>query len=80
MKKEESRKTCSNLEFIVEEQEINQKNLYLRFLRLAKQNSKLIDLNKKLNSELKIILKARKKDFKFLFFMKYKNSYVLPSD
>lgn len=80
MKKEEYRKTCSNLKFIVEGQKMNQKNLYLGFIRLAKQNSKLIDLNKKLNQELEIILKARKRDFEFLFFMKYKDSYVLTSD
>jgi hypothetical protein len=39
------KKILNNLELILEGQEVTQKDLQLGFIGLAKQNSKLIDLN-----------------------------------
>ena len=41
---------------ILEGQEVNQQELRLGFIGLAKQNSELFDLNRELNQQLDIIL------------------------
>lgn len=50
------KKILNNLELILEGQEVTQKDLQLGFIGLAKQNSELIDLNKKLNQQLEIVM------------------------
>jgi len=45
-------KIGSDLELLLEGQKIQQKDLRLGFIGLAKQNSELLDLNKKLNRQL----------------------------
>ena len=46
-----SKKIESQLELLLKGQEINQKELRLGFIGLAKQNSELLDLNKELNEQ-----------------------------
>ena len=48
-KENEYRKICSDLQLLLEGQKINQKDLRLGFIELAKQNSELLDLNKGLS-------------------------------
>ena len=59
------KKVESQLDLILEGQEVNQQELRLGFIGLAKQNSELLDLNKELNQQLEIVvseLNAIKKD------------------
>jgi len=56
-KEEEYRKIRSDLGLILEGQKINQKDLRLGFIGLATQNSELLELNKKLNQQLKRVEK-----------------------
>lgn len=56
-KEEEYRKIRSDLGLILEGQKINQKDLRLGFIGLAKQNSELLDLNKKLTQQLETVVK-----------------------
>jgi hypothetical protein len=49
---EEYRKIRSDLAFILEGQEMNQKDLRLGFIGLAAQNSELLESNEKLNHQL----------------------------
>ena len=51
-KEDEYRKIHSDLELILEGQKINQKDLRLGFIGLAKQNYELLDLNKQLAKQL----------------------------
>ena len=67
-KEDEYKKIHSDLSLLLEGQKINQKDFRLGFIGLAKQNSELLELNKKLNqrlemvmSELNILKKERKK-------------------
>ena len=55
-KSNKEKKLFDNLELLLEGQKITHKDLHLGFIGLAKQNSELLDLNNKLNQELKIIL------------------------
>ena len=55
-KEDEYEKIHSDLNFLLEGQRINQKDLRLGFIGLAKQNNELIDLNKKQNQKLEIAL------------------------
>ena len=50
------KKILNNLEFLVEGQEVTQKDLQLGFIGLAKQNSELLDLNKELNQQLEMVV------------------------
>lgn len=54
--KKEYIKIHSDLELLLEGQKINQKDIRLGFIGLAKQNSELIDLNKKLTQQLKTVV------------------------
>ena len=56
-KEDEYRKILSDLQLILEGQKINQKDLRLGFIGLAKQNSELLDLNKELNHQLETVVK-----------------------
>jgi site-specific recombinase XerD len=56
-KEEEYEKIHSDLNLLLEGQRINQKDLRLGFIGLAKQNNELIDLNKKQNQKLEIAIK-----------------------
>ena len=49
-------KIYSDLNLLLEGQKINQKDLQLGFIGLAKQNNELIDLNKKQNQKLEIAI------------------------
>jgi hypothetical protein len=51
-KENEYRKIRSDLQLLLEGQKINQKDLRLGFIGLAKQNSELLDLNKELTQQL----------------------------
>jgi hypothetical protein len=51
-----SKKIESQLELLLKGQEISQHELRLGFIGLAKQNSELLDLNKKLNQQLEIVM------------------------
>jgi site-specific recombinase XerD len=51
-----SKKIESQLELLLKGQEINQKELRLGFIGLAKQNIELLDLNKELNQQLEIVM------------------------
>ena len=51
------KKVESQLDLILEGQEINQQELRLGFIGLAKQNSELLDLNQDLNQQLADVLK-----------------------
>ena len=59
-KEDEYRKIRSDLELILEGQKINQKDLRLRFIGLAKQNSELLDLNKELSQQLETVVVLKK--------------------
>jgi len=50
------KKIESQLDSLVKGQEVNQKELRLGFIGLAKQNSELLDLNKELNQQLEIVV------------------------
>lgn len=57
------KKILSNLDLIVEDQKVTQKDLPLGFIGLAKYNSELLDLNKELEmvvAELNLVKKERK--------------------
>ena len=56
-KENEYTKIRSDLELILEGQKINQKDLRLGFIGLAKQNRELLDLNKKLTEQLDSVVK-----------------------
>ena len=56
-KENEYKKICSDLDLILESQKINQKDLRLGFIGLAKQNCELLDLNKKLTEQLDAVVK-----------------------
>jgi hypothetical protein len=45
-----------SLGLLVEGQKVTQKDLQLGFIGLGKQNSELLDLNKKLNQQLEMVL------------------------
>ena len=51
-----SRKVAYQLDLVLKGQEVNQRELRLGFIGLAKQNSDLLDLNKKLNDQLNIVV------------------------
>ena len=51
------KKVESQLDLILEGQEINQQELRLGFIGLAKQNSELLDLNQDLSQQLADVLK-----------------------
>jgi site-specific recombinase XerD len=55
-KENENEKIHSDLSLLLEGQRINQKDLRLGFIGLAKENNELIDLNKKQNQKLEIAL------------------------
>ena len=59
-KENEYKKIRSGLELILESQKINQKDLRLEFIELAKQNCELLDLNKKLTKQLDSVIKSDK--------------------
>jgi len=50
------KKILGRLELLVEGQKVTQKDLQLGFIGLAKQNSELLDLNKKVNQQLEIVV------------------------
>ena len=50
------RKVEYQLDLVLKGQEVNQRELRLGFIGLAKQNSELLDLNKKLNDQLNIVV------------------------
>lgn len=56
-KGEEYRKIFFDLELILEGQKVNQQDLRLRFIGLAKQNSELLKLNQKLSQQLETVEK-----------------------
>ena len=56
-KEDEFKKICSDLELILEGQKINQKELGLNFIGLAKQNSELLDFDKELTQQLETVVK-----------------------
>lgn len=56
-KEDEYIKIRSDLELILESQKINQKDLRLGFIGLAKQNTELLNLNQKLNQQLETVVK-----------------------
>jgi len=56
-KEDEYRKIVSDLKLILEGQKINQKDLRLGFIGLAKQNSGLLNLNKELSQQLETVVK-----------------------
>jgi site-specific recombinase XerD len=61
VKKDESdenndKKILGRLELLVEGQKVTQKDLQLGFIGLAKQNEKLLDLNKELNQQLEMVV------------------------
>ena len=56
-KEEEYSKISSDLGLILKGQKINQKDLRLGFIGLATQNSKLLELNKKLSQQLERVEK-----------------------
>jgi hypothetical protein len=53
------KKIESQLDFMVKGQEINQQELRLGFIGLAKQKSKLLDCNKKLEQQLELVKKVK---------------------
>ena len=55
-KENEYKKIRSDLELILESQKIDQKDLRLGFIGLAKQNQELLKLNKKLTQQLKTVV------------------------
>ena len=59
------RKLECQLDLLLKDQKVNQQELRLGFIGLAKQNSELLDLNKELNKQLNIVvseLNALKKE------------------
>ena len=50
------KKIESQLDLLVKGQEVNQQELRLGFIGLAKQNSELLDLNRELNQQLEIVV------------------------
>ena len=50
------KKVESQLDLILEGQEVNQQELRLGFIGLAKQNSELLDLNRDLSQQLEIVV------------------------
>ena len=50
------KKVESQLDLILEGQEVNQQELRFGFIGLAKQNTELLDLNKELNQQLEIVV------------------------
>jgi site-specific recombinase XerD len=50
------KKVESQLDLLLKGQEVNQQELRLGFIGLAKQNSELLDLNKELNQQLEIVM------------------------
>lgn len=50
------KKILDSLELLAEDQKITQKDLELGFIVLAKQNNELLDLNKKLEEELELVV------------------------
>ena len=56
-KEDEYRKIRSDLELILEGQKINQKDLRLGFIGLAKQKSELLDFNQELTQQLETVVK-----------------------
>jgi hypothetical protein len=56
-KEEKYIKIRSDLAFILESHKISQRDLRLGFIGLAKQNSELLDLNKKLTQQLETVVK-----------------------
>lgn len=56
-KEEEYSKIHCVLKLILEGQKINQKDLHLGFIGLARQNSELVESNKKLNKQLETVVK-----------------------
>jgi len=50
------KKIESQLDFLLEGQEINQKELRLGFIGLAKQNQELLELNKQLSQQLETVV------------------------
>ena len=50
------KKIESQLDSLGKGQEVNQKELRLGFIGLAKQNSELLDLNKELNQQLELVV------------------------
>ena len=55
-KSKEEKKILNNLELLLEGQRVAHKDLQLGFIGLAKQNSELLILNRKLNQQLEIVL------------------------
>ena len=55
-KSNEDKKILNNLELLLEGQKVTHKDLQLGFIGLAKQNSELLVLNKKLDQQLEIVL------------------------
>jgi len=51
-----SKKIESQLDLLLKGQEVNQQELRLGFIGLAKQNSELLDLNRELNQQLEIVV------------------------
>ena len=56
-REEEYKEIRSDLELILEDQKINQKDLQLGFIGLATQKSELLELNKKLHKQLERVEK-----------------------
>ena len=50
------KKVEDQLDLVLKGQEVNQQELRLGFIGLAKQNSELLDLNKELNEQLDIVV------------------------
>ena len=55
-KSNEEKKILDSFELLLEGQKVTQKNLHLGFIGLANQNSELLDLNKKLNEQLEMMV------------------------
>lgn len=55
-KEDKYKKLLSDLQLILEGQKVNRGDLQLGFIGLAKQNSELLDLNKQLTQQLKIVV------------------------
>ena len=53
---EKDKKILDSLELLVKSQKVTKKDLQLGFVGLAKQNSELLNLNKKLNQQLEMVM------------------------
>jgi len=53
---EPSKKILDNLELLLKGQKVTQTDLQSGFIGLAKQNSELLELNKKLNQRLEMVM------------------------